>query len=486
MDPACGAPAAADFTGGHSKQDSIKRASTREDSKQNSTERATKRRNKADSPDSDAKQDASSNASPARSPGPAPFYKLLEGMPLAVDAFKYGAIPGCRAYFLTHFHSDHYVGLTSRWSHGPIYCSAITARLVQQRLRVASEWLHTLPMDEPVAIPASGGVQVTCIDANHCPGACLMLFEGPRTGHAGAPRNFRYLHCGDFRASPWQVAHPAVSGRKMDIIYLDTTYMDPRYCFPAQPDVIQACAEFAAGDVQQTATGAASSALHQWLDGAQSGGGRSAPAHDGRPLILVGTYSIGKENLVKALARRLGTRIYCLDASKYKTYQQLADPELDALLTCDPLEARVHVTNMFSLTVPALRTWVATLRGRGMAVTRTLAFRPTGWSHGGGRAARLAVSPAQPLGTLLTSLEPPGFTTRGLTTSKDSTAEIQLYSVPYSEHSSFYELMAFSISLPHARIIPTMRAWTDLWTQEAQKREREGLGPLPARSPAFW
>lgn len=74
------------------------------------------------------------------------------------------------------------------------------------------------------------------------PGSSLFLFEGKQTVDAGdsaykspfvgSSKLFRYLHCGDFRASPQHVLHPAVKGKHIDTVYLDTTYLNPKVCVP--------------------------------------------------------------------------------------------------------------------------------------------------------------------------------------------------------------------------------------------------------------
>ena len=201
-----------------------------------------------------AAAEASSRGKPAYQ-RTCPFYKILPGFSICVDAFRYGAVEGCKAYFLSHFHSDHYIGLTSSWCHGPIYCSHVTANLVRQQLRVDPKWVFDLDFDQKMEVPNTGGVEVTMIPANHCPGSSLYLYEKV-VGKGKNPKVQRVLHCGDFRACPAHVQHPllrpdvvdAVSGKniaqqKLDVCYLDTTYLTPKYAFPSQEEVIKACAD---------------------------------------------------------------------------------------------------------------------------------------------------------------------------------------------------------------------------------------------------
>ena len=60
--------------------------------------------------------------------------------------------PPPHSYFLTHFHADHYGGLTKDWNAGVIYCSKATARLVHTKIHVPQRFIVPLPMGEPVDV----------------------------------------------------------------------------------------------------------------------------------------------------------------------------------------------------------------------------------------------------------------------------------------------------------------------------------------------
>lgn len=81
-----------------------------------------------------------------------------------------------------------YQGLTRGFRHGKIFCSSITARLVNLRIGVPWDRLQIIPRDETVLID---GVKVTFIDANHCPGSVMILFEPPN----GKVRTYIILYC---------------------------------------------------------------------------------------------------------------------------------------------------------------------------------------------------------------------------------------------------------------------------------------------------
>ncbi|XP_039565314.1 DNA cross-link repair 1A protein isoform X2 [Passer montanus] len=266
-----------------------------------------------------------------------PFYKKIPGTGFTVDAFQYGEIEGCTAYFLTHFHSDHYSGLTKNFRF-PIYCNKITGNLVKSKLRVQEQYVHVLPMDTQCVV---NGIKVLLLDANHCPGAAMILFYLP----SGAV----ILHTGDFRADPSMERYPALMGQKVHTLYLDTTYCSPEYTFPAQQEVIQ----FAVNIAFETVT------------------------LNPRTLVVCGTYSIGKEKVFLAIAEVLGSKA-SMSRDKYKTLQCLESAAVNSLISVDWKGTLLHVLPMMQINFKGLQDHLNKFSEN---FDQILAFKPTGWTY---------------------------------------------------------------------------------------------------------
>ncbi|KAI0996899.1 hypothetical protein K3495_g11284 [Podosphaera aphanis] len=452
-----------------------------------------------------------------------PFYKIIPGFSICVDAFRYGAVQGCVAYFLSHFHSDHYIGLTSSWSNGPIYCSKVTANLVKQQLRVDPKYVVPLEFEKNYEVPDTPGVTVSMISANHCPGSSLFLFE--KKIIKGPPARIqRILHCGDFRACPAHVTHPllmpdvvdSVTGnlkqQKIDVCYLDTTYLNSRYAFPPQKQVIQACADMCLSLKKERAeeddaweTSKRERAVSKYFN---SGVVKpEAPSiapfcgsdkTRGRLLVVCGTYSIGKELICLGIARALNCKIFA-PARKMRICAALEDEELMSRMTSDPREAQIHMQMLMEIRPETLQEYLNSYKPHFSRVmlmeirpetlqeylnsykphfSRVVGFRPSGWTYKppSSRAIQSATVPQ-----ILTSPSwRSSFSLSDLTPQRGSTREASCFGVPYSEHSSFRELALFVCALRIEKIIPTvnigsapgrakMQAWIEKWQAERRK-----------------
>ncbi|XP_007485229.1 5' exonuclease Apollo isoform X2 [Monodelphis domestica] len=106
---------------------------------------------------------------------------VIPHTPIAVDLWNLRRAGSARLFFLTHLHADHTEGLSSTWAR-PLYCSPLSARLVHRRLQVSKQWIRALEVGESHVLPldeiGQETMTVTLIDANHCPGSVMFLFEG--------------------------------------------------------------------------------------------------------------------------------------------------------------------------------------------------------------------------------------------------------------------------------------------------------------------
>ncbi|CAG8526224.1 5513_t:CDS:2 [Diversispora eburnea] len=264
----------------------------------------------------------------------------------------------------------------------------VTGNLLIQQLKVNKEYVKKLPMNEEVEIESTG-IKVTLIDANHCPGSVLFSFKDKLANG----EVMRYLHTGDFRACPRQILHSAVNDPKnsdIDILYLDTTYLNPSYCFPAQELVVSAVIQLIKDSVKngellplknkkkvnKKQPDKSQLSLTQWFKGSSqvtasndcvikeiecekiinlsvcttnlSIQEQEVKLKDSKILVVVGTYLIGKEKLFLGIARALHSKIYVLD-SKRKILLCQENSEMEQLLTNNPHEASVHIVSIREL-----------------------------------------------------------------------------------------------------------------------------------------
>ncbi|XP_065848576.1 DNA ligase 6 isoform X2 [Euphorbia lathyris] len=334
-----------------------------------------------------------------------PPSKLIPNTRFLIDAFRFSTASSF-TYFLTHFHSDHYTGLSPDWSQGIIFCSPITANFLIQVLKVASQFVFALPLRESAIIDGS---EVTLVDANHCPGAVQFLFKVPGKN----PSTIRmYVHTGDFRYCR-SMKEDAILSQFVgcDAVFLDTTYCNPKFVFPCQDESI----DYIVGVIER-------------IGGDFLGQAKSV-------LFLVATYVVGKERILLEIARRCRRKIH-VDGRKMEVLRVLGHGDC-GVFTENGSESDVHVVgwNVLGETWPYFRPNFVKMKElmteRGYS--RVVGFVPTGWTY---------------------EVKHNKFSVR----SKES---FEIHLVPYSEHSNYDELREYVKFLRPKRVIPTVGVDTD-------------------------
>ncbi|KAK1437921.1 hypothetical protein QVD17_03721 [Tagetes erecta] len=305
---------------------------------------------------------------------------------------------GSQLYFLTHLHADHTVGLSPRWKKGPVYCSHISARLFHHKFPgFDTSLIRTLQIGQWHSLSLQTKVEVMAIEANHCPGAVMYLFRG----EFGVT-----LYTGDFR---WEVASEitqmgknmianALKNDKVDILYIDNTYCNPSYSFPSR--------EVAAQQVVNIIN--------------------SYPEHD----IIIGIDTLGKEDLLLYISKMLKIKIWVWP-ERLQTMHLLG---LHDNFTTKTTLTRVRAVPRYSFSVE-------TLEGLN-AMRPTIGIMPSGLPWKLKKVGRKDNSCS--LSSLKTETDNDlHMNMRNRYTNNIEKHHQYIYTVPYSDHSCFSEIVEF-------------------------------------------
>ena len=351
-------------------------------------------------------------------------------------------------FILTHYHSDHYVGLPRDGLYeGPalIHCTPITASLLEHVHKVPAPYIVSHPYNHTWTIIDENNnsmIQVTFYDANHCPGAAMVFVHIPDT-------NQSLLHTGDFRFHQKMMQYPLLQQtskkHSLDTLFLDTTYAHPKHNFCSQPDAIHSIASIIVQNLHKKDTTTTTT-----TDGDDHS----------KTLVLISCYSIGKEKILWETMKRLNHHSLKKDNNKpfllYVTEKKLKmlqcipyndddddDEPVQRYYTTDPNQSNIHVIPMgtagelFPFFQPNYHKCVEYAKSQQQQqqsqITKIIAIIPSGWAQASKWNIKNSLSQK---------------------VINDIHVEIRL--VPYSEHSSFTELCTFADFLRPRKIIPTV------------------------------
>lgn len=427
---------------------------------------------------------------------------------ISVDAFSFKPHDTIDKYFLTHFHADHYGGISKKWCtegtelcQRTIYCTTITSKLLQIRFNIDPIYIQAMEMDKRYLIKSfvddkqdeliesentHPGLYVFLMTANHCPGAAIFLFESIALDGSQC----FMLHCGDFRVNKKMLLHPRLLpflntslGRKiLDKVYLDTTYMSRTHNFPKQEVVCDTVADlFYILAYEDTL-------FNKWFGSLQSRITDFLTNNKGkkkRLLILIGTYVIGKERIAIAILKRLkNCPIFISNirsrGDKAEILSSFQDDYLDLIITDNELgnaecNAVIHLVPMEIVSSINETSAYFNHNQYFNHFERCIGLRPSGWTFVATKEEKQDESQGfqdtnKELSAIINTLKNdvsfnytedilkqnplPNAAVKSRKPNDNSLYKV--YGLPYSEHSSYRELSFFVIFLNIREVIPTV------------------------------
>ena len=285
--------------------------------------------------------------------------------------------------FLSHAHTDHIAGIGSFRLPRILHCTPITAKMMLLKYPKLNQCIETHEIGTTFTIEK---VKIQVLDANHTPGSAMFLFT--------LPNGQKVLHTGDFRAEP-DVIKFMKPFAPVDHLFIDCTYATAKVKFFTRKE----CTDFAVRVAQETI--------------------------DKNGLVLIGTYTLGKEECAISIAKQTGQKIFPCKERQDSIKSLIACKWCsDDIFTFEPDKAKIHLISIQNTTPE-----YAIDYAQGYCRDNVCCISLSGWNG--------------------------KFNWQTPQIYQTGSCNCTLFNIPYSDHSSQDELINFVKLMKPRKITPT-------------------------------